>query len=134
MMCRVGVCGVGGLWAWAVVMLLMVVMMPHAHTQERHIRYVRADELRDYNGRCYDAERCSLHTTGETWTVDSTCEQATCVQASNGTLLEKRIRCSELLPLFNENCYIVRVEGKAYPHCCPQLYCEGKLVSSSPPF
>ncbi|MPC98776.1 hypothetical protein E2C01_094157 [Portunus trituberculatus] len=46
----------------------------------------------DYSGRCYDAERCSLRTTGETWTVDSTCEQATCMQASNGTLLEKRIR------------------------------------------
>ncbi|XP_042239080.1 U-scoloptoxin(16)-Er13a-like [Homarus americanus] len=99
------------------------------HAQEGHIHYVRADELRDHSGKCYDADRCSLRTTGESWTVDHTCERATCIIASNGTLLEKRTRCSEPPPLYSETCYIVRVEGRPYPDCCPQLYCNGKLVS-----
>ncbi|KAK4300686.1 hypothetical protein Pmani_027139 [Petrolisthes manimaculis] len=88
--------------------------------------------MQDYSGRCYDAETCSLRDRGDSWTVDNTCERATCVLASNGTLLEKRTRCSEPLPLFSEDCYIVRVEGKPYPDCCPQLYCNGKLVSYAP--
>ncbi|XP_071520384.1 uncharacterized protein [Panulirus ornatus] len=61
--------------------------------------------------------------------LDQTCERATCILASNGTLLEKRTRCSEPPPLFNEDCYIVRIEGKSYPQCCPQLFCNGKPVS-----
>ena len=66
----------------------------------------------DYGGRCYDAERCSLKTTGETWTVDSTCEQATCVQASNGTLLEKRIRWEAYIPF--AFCALWRKSGKKW--------------------
>lgn len=53
MMCR-GVWAVGALWAWAVVLLVVV---PHAHTQEKHIRYVRADELR---GKCFLWSRVCL--------------------------------------------------------------------------
>ncbi|XP_064120100.1 uncharacterized protein LOC135224726 [Macrobrachium nipponense] len=99
--------------------------------QEGLIRYVRADELRDYSGRCFDAERCSLRDQGETWTIDHTCERATCYVASNGTLLEKRTRCAEPPKLDSEDCYIVRVEGKPYPECCSKLYCKGREVSFS---
>lgn len=112
-----------------VVVVWVVGLLHSTQGQEGHIHYVRADELRDYSGKCYDAERCSLRSTGESWTVDQTCERATCILASNGTLLEKRTRCSEPPPLFNEDCYIVRIEGKSYPQCCPQLFCNGKPVS-----
>ena len=48
--------------------------------------------LADYSGRCFDAERCTLRPLGATWTIDDTCEMATCIQAPNGTLMEKRNR------------------------------------------
>ncbi|XP_042889962.1 uncharacterized protein LOC122264923 [Penaeus japonicus] len=116
-----------------VVILTLMLALYSARAQEGHVHYVRADELRDYGGRCFDADQCSLRDAGESWTIHRSCEQATCVIASNGTLLEKRTRCSEPPPLFTEDCYIVRVQGRPFPDCCPQLYCSDKLVSFSLP-
>lgn len=97
--------------------------------QDNPIRYVRADELRDHSGQCFDASRCSLREVGEEWTVHRDCERATCQVAVNGTLMEKRTRCREPSPILSEDCYILRVEGRPFPHCCPKLFCNDKPVT-----
>lgn len=116
------------------IILTLMLTLSGVRTQEGRIHYVRADELRDYSGRCFDADQCSLRDTGESWTIHQTCERATCVLATNGTLLEKRSRCPDPPPLFTEECYIVRVQGRPFPDCCPQLYCNDELVSFSLPW
>ncbi|XP_076069284.1 U-scoloptoxin(16)-Cw1a-like [Oratosquilla oratoria] len=116
-------------------LLILLTALIHHGTRARRQRtyFVRADELRDYPDKCFDGERCHLHAIGESWTVDEVCERATCTRASNGTLVERRTGCEQPPPLINEKCYIVRVQGRSYPDCCSQLYCNGKLVSYSLP-
>ncbi|CAL4089742.1 unnamed protein product [Meganyctiphanes norvegica] len=102
--------------------------------EDKYTRYIKADELRDHSGFCFDAERCSLRRQNQTWTVDETCERATCTKVDDGSLMEKRTRCSQPPPLDSFNgldCYIVRVQGRDFPDCCPKLWCDGEPVSFS---
>ncbi|KAF2360635.1 Single domain Von Willebrand factor type C domain [Trinorchestia longiramus] len=84
----------------------------------------------DHSGSCFDASRCSLRKVGERWTVHEDCETAMCHLADNGTLYERRTRCAAV-DIPSNDCYIVRVVGKPFPDCCPQLYCNDTLVSTT---
>jgi len=97
--------------------------------QDNPIRYLAADVLRDYPGRCFDSNRCAIKNVGQSWTVHNVCERSACQRATNGTLLERRTRCREISGIPSEDCYIIRVEGMPFPHCCPKLYCNDTRVT-----
>ncbi|XP_022237827.1 uncharacterized protein LOC111085057 [Limulus polyphemus] len=103
------------------IIILTRILAFHPVVSDRIV--LKADEVRDFPGMCYDVQHCVARHVNETWTVGS-CSLKRCEKYESNMLLEVHYMCPRFQKGPSLKCDVVEDKRLPYPECCPKLICE----------